>query len=896
MAYAALVILIQNLEEILRDNPLSVHLRKQHIETLHEDASSLLSFLRDSEEKGYDHELLKELEMLTRDGVHKAADFIDSYVFINRSAECGSRWRVGWKQISLLAHQSFTQIIEEIKSIKLKVLKIYESKVPGREVLAAKNPPVQDLSLSSPDLEEKLVGIDTDIEMLVLRLAEPSLHLQVIPIVGMGGIGKTTLAKRIYDDPYIVYHFYVRAWVTITQGLTVSVIYQVRTILLSILGCLTTITDEIREKTNEELGEQLYQNLKGMRYLVVLDDMWDTKAWNNLKMFFPDDVNGSRIMLTSRLYDVADCVCPNCSPHCMHFLRASESWDLLKSKLPATESFPPELVETGKHIAKRCQGLPLAVVVVAGILNKMGMNLEVWKKIAESVDALVSEDPERHLDILALSYNCLPGFLKACFLYMGSFPRDYDIPASRLLWLWVAEGFINPVAGKSFEDVAEKYLEDLVSRNLILVGKRRSNGTIKSCYIHDLLRDLCEKESKKENFLNVIKRFASIYPMQPVYQRRVSLHASILHYSYSVNPMPLTRSFLCFDMNKILPDFFLSEFMDQMDFKLLRVLDIMLLRSNHFPIEIVDLVNLRYLALAVNCELPGSICKLKNLQTLIIDHIWEGQYLPWEIWKMRELRHVHLRRGCYFPLPCSRNTEDNSLLVLKNLQTLSTIIGTLSCSKEIFARVMHLRKLEIFGTESDSEAEWHSECLSNLVCLKELETLKCSFLYRPRKHRLPQWKTFPENLKKLTLSGSYFPWVDMATLGMLPNLEVLKLRHFAFEGFSWNPVEDGFPQLKVLLMENSDPVNWDAESSHFPNLRRLVLRECQRLREIPEGIGYISTLEIIELHDCEISLVNSARAIHEEQQALGNEEIEIKITWGDNHPTADFFPERKLFS
>ncbi|XP_073141133.1 putative late blight resistance protein homolog R1A-3 [Henckelia pumila] len=892
MAYAALVLLIQNLEEILQENPSLVHLRREHIKSLHEDASSLLSFLRDSEEKGYDHELLNEMETLMRCGVHKAADFIDSCVYISSSARCGSRFTVGWKQISLLAHQSFTQIIEDIKSIKLKVLNIYDSKVPSREVPAARNPPVQDLS---PDSEGKLVGIDTDIEMLLLRLTEPRLHLRVIPIVGMGGIGKTTLAKRIYHDPYIVYHFYVRAWVSITQGITVSVEYQVRTMLLGILGCLTAINDEIRSKTNEELAEQLYKNLKGMRYLVVLDDMWDTKVWNELKMCFPDDGNGSRIMLTSRLYDVADNVCRD-SAHRMHFLRASESWDLLKSKLSATESFHPELVETGKHIAKRCQGLPLAVVVVAGILNKMGMNLEFWKKIAESVDALVSEDQERHLDILALSYTYLPGFLKACFLYMGSFPRDHDVPASRLLWLWVAEGFIHPVAGKSLEDVAKKYLEDLVSRNLILVGKRRSNGTIKSCYIHDLLRDLCDRESKKENFLNVIKRYASIYPMQPVYQRRVSLHGSILHFSYQMDSMPLTRSFLCFDKNKILPDFFLLEFMDQMDFRLLRVLDIMLLRSNHFPIEIVDLVNLRYLALAVNCELPGSISKLKNLQTLIIDHIWVGQYLPWEIWKMPELRHVHFRRGCYFPLPCSRNTEDNSLLDLKNLQTLSTIIGTLSCSKEVLARLTHLRKLEIFGTESDFEAEWHSECFSNLVCLNNLETLKCSFLYGPKNHRLPQWEAFPENLKKLTLSGSYFPWVDMATLGMLPKLEILKLRHFAFDGFAWKPVEDGFPQLKVLLMENSDPVNWDAESSHFPNLHRLVLRECRRLIEIPEGLGDISTLEIIELHDCGINLVNSARAIHEEQQALGNDEIEIKITWGDNPPTNDFPPGRKLFS
>ncbi|KAI3469011.1 hypothetical protein Pfo_025674 [Paulownia fortunei] len=865
MAYAAVVLLMQNLEEILLPDSYLIHLNRDQIGSLQKELSFLKMFLEKSDEREYDHEMVKKLEIQIRDAARKAADIIDSHVYIsNTRPACLPERDFGWMQISLIAHQSFTQMVNQIKSVKLEVGQLFENEISDGKNMPAGIPSPQDLTPSSSDAEDKLVGIDADIEKLLDGLSGPTLHRQVIPIVGMGGIGKTTLAERIYSDLLVDYHFDIRAWITIPERRTMPPAYRVREM-----------------------------------YLVVLDDMWQTIDWDILKMFLPDDKNGSRIILTSRLGDISVYVNPTGSPHFMHFLKAAESWELLESKLFPKESCPEELIEIGKRIAVKCQGLPLAIVVVAGILNKMDKTLESWMKIAGDVESLVVKDAEHCINILALSYNYLPNSLKACFLYMGVFPRDYEIPVSRLIWLWIAEGFVLPVSGRCLEDVADDYLEDLVNRNLILVGKRRSNGRMKTCHIHDLLRDLCLREAQKENFLHVIKRYAPTSLMKAIAPRRISLHANILHY-FSLRSMPLTRTFLCYDMNQNLPDMFLLEVMDQIDFKLLRVLDIELLRSNHFPIEIVELIHLRYLALAINCELPRSIFKLQNLQTLIIDHIWEGQYLPREIWKMPQLRHIRLKRGCYFPLPYSRGIEEKGQLVLKNLQTLSTLIGPVSCSKEVFTCLPGLRKLEILATESDSQIDWRSECLSNLVCLNQLETLKCSFLCRPRKHRLPRGDNFPANLKKLTLSGSYLPWEDMATLAVLPNLEVLKLISFAFEGDQWEPVEGGFVQLKLLLLENSDPIIWVADDSHFPNLHQLVLRECHRLRKIPKRIGDIITLQMIEVHDCSFCVVRSARKIHERQQMLGNDELGIRITSGDNHSPSDlpvyFLSGRSLLS
>ncbi|KAG8374670.1 hypothetical protein BUALT_Bualt10G0020100 [Buddleja alternifolia] len=857
---------LMNLDDILHpDSHLNVYLNKQHIESLQEEVNVLKLFLEGSQERGYDGEMMKKLERRIRDAALTAADFIDSHVYISNHKyddDYLPKRNIGWKQISLIANQSFTHIIKEIKSVMLEVNKISDVpktvKLQGlnsseyllRTILPSRSPPSQDCQNAT----NKLVGIDGHIQTLLHQLTQGS-HRVVIPIVGMGGIGKTTLAERIYNDPLVIYHFYIRAWITIPQGHTTSVVYRVREMFLGLLKCFTKFTNEIDVKTNEELGDQIYKTLKDRKYLVVLDDMWQTLDWDILKMFLPDDKNGSRIILTSRLANIASNIRPSSSPHCMHFLKAAESWELLESKLFPKESCPPELVEIGKRIGIKCQGLPIAIVVVAGTLSKMEKTLESWTEIAENVESLVAKDPDQCINILALSYNYLPNYLKACFLYIGAFPRDNEIHVSRLIWLWIAEGFVQPIRGRCLEEVAEKHLEDLVNRNLVLVGKRRSNGRIKTCHIHDLLREFCLREALKEKFMYVIEQNVPSILVKSIVPRRISLHADILH--FSACSIPLARTFLCYEVNKNLPHMFLLEVMDQIDFKLLRVLDIEFLRSNHFPIEIVQLIHLRYLALSTSCVLPGLIFKLQKLQTLVIDDPWGGQYLPMEILQMPHLRHIRFKRGCYFPLPCNGGIEENGNLVLQNLQTLSTVIGPVSCSKQLFACLPALRKLEIFATESNSEIEWSSECLSNLVCLNQLESLKCSFLYRPTMQRLPREDRFPASLKKLTLSGSYLPWDDMAILGKLPKLEVLKLGSFAFEGDEWIPVEGGFLQLKLLLMENSDPMTWDADETHFPKLHHLILKECYRLVEIPESIGDVPTLQIIEVHDCSYWVVDN---------------------------------------
>ncbi|KAL0322271.1 UNVERIFIED_CONTAM: hypothetical protein Scaly_2523500 [Sesamum calycinum] len=187
--------------------------------------------------------------------------------------------------------------------------------------------------------------------------------------------------------------------------------------------------------------------------------------------------------------------------------------------------------------------------------------------------------------------------------------------------------------------------------------------------------------------------------------------------------------------------------------------------------------------------------------------------------------------------------------------------------------IPNLKKLGISYFSGENDREYH---LDNLVHFHRLEKLKVkiypSFLLRRKLNPV-----FPPSLKKLTLSGWHRPWEDMGIVGSLPNLEVLKLRDYAFRGYKWETSEEEFHCLKFLLIDKSDLQHWITESSHFPNLKCLLLYRCWCLNEIPDDFGEIPTLELIKVDDGNTSLMDSARQIQEIQQGWGNETFEVRI-------------------
>ncbi|KAL1552167.1 hypothetical protein AAHA92_12998 [Salvia divinorum] len=303
-------------------------------------------------------------------------------------------------------------------------------------------------------------------------------------------------------------------------------------------------------------------------------------------------------------------------------------------------------------------------------------------------------------------------------------------------------------------------------------------------------------------------------------------------------------------------------------FRLLRVLDARDVYVSSLPDELFDLFHLVYLAIYYLGRLPSAISKLRSLQTLHLRAKNEWKLfrshcvcLPPEIWMMPQLRHLIF----YGRLP---DPEGRTTPGLGNLQTLS-IVSHAMCSERVLRMIRNLKKLEIDC--SDCEV-----CLNNLVHLHQLEDLKLRSSFSNAFCQKDMF-TFPRMLKRLTLSRVPLPWDEMTTVGSLSNLRVLKLTHRACKGNTWETTEGEFPLLEFLLIEKSDLEHWITESSHFPMLKRLVLDDCWQLAEIPEDIGEIPTLELIEVKGKAVmSLVDSVKRVLEEQRGWGNDGLQIR--------------------
>ncbi|KAL1546801.1 putative late blight resistance protein R1B-16 [Salvia divinorum] len=709
-------------------------------------------------------------------------------------------------------------------------------------------------SIYPPTSRDDVVGIDEDILQMIDRITGNSRDQDILPIVGMGGIGKSTLAKIVYDDPSIKQHFDVRAWVTISQD------YSEESILSQLLASLNRKVDVDGRDSLEVITDEMrrvYQNLWGRRYLIVMDDMWSVEAWDCVRRFFPDNSNRSRIILTTRQMDVATAISRNI--HMMRFLDDEQSWRLFQRKVFGDQDCPLDLQSVGQKIVRGCGGLPLKIVTMAGLLSRIPSTPKSWQQIEVNDGQLES--------ILSLSYNILPTHLRKCFLYMSGFPEDYEIRNSELIKLWIAEGFMEQRnKSKSAEVAAEECLEDLIKQSLVLAISRKIDGKTKSCRLHSMVRDFCVRQAGQEKFLlSVMDYFSNpilrrhFLPQVLQNHRRIGVSCHDLHLKDSTHSS-CTTSIICSSQRGYKPKGSVDNFTS------LRVLHV-LRRNDHSYWElgqVFELIYLTYLASNIpDSIVPPAIAKLQNLQTLIIYR--SGVRLPVEIWSLRQLRH--LIAFSFHPLLL----PEGASLSLENLQTLSMATNFV-CSERMVKMIPNIKKLGICYSGEKFGAGYH---LGNLIHLLRLEKLKLEVhsSFAPHLDNL----VFPPSLIKLELSGGCISWNNMTIVGSLPKLQVLTLKNYACHGEQWETIDGEFGNLIHLLIDQSNLKCWTTDSSHFPRLQCLTLHRCPYLDEIPYEIGEIPTLQLIEVDGHSQSLMDSAKEIQQEQLEYGNEGLEVHV-------------------
>ncbi|XP_058721515.1 putative disease resistance protein At3g14460 isoform X2 [Vicia villosa] len=703
----------------------------------------------------------------------------------------------------------------------------------------------------------------------------------------MGGLGKSTLAKLLYNDTEVKDTFKVRGWSHIPKVMDVVTVTKI---------ILESVTAETVDETNfVKLQEKLHKTLSGKMFLLVLDDMAHENYldWNSLSDIFNAGQIGSKVIITGRDERVALPTFKSLYVHRLSSLETEDSWSLLARHAFVERNYQqhPDLEEIGREIAKKCGGLPLAAIALGGILRFMSpdrwsyvLNSSIWEQTNDAVQPA-----------LLLSYRYLPTSLKGCFAYCSIFPKNSILVKKMVVQLWIAEDLIpQQNSEKSWEKVAEEYFDELVSRSLIfqrsIDDKSKSFiGDEKACFeMHDLINDLAMTVSSP-----FCSRLDKHTPTEMVDKKVRHLSYDRLEYnSYDkfdkLHGLKGLRTFLPMSLNDTWVDNSVSSklFSDLLS----TMTQLHVLSLSHYenitelPTSIGNLIYLRYLNLSYTRikRLPSETCKLYNLQTLLLSYCYKLIELPKDMGKLVKLRHLDIRRTPLKKMPAQ-------LSRLENLQTLSDFVvsntkdGALKI--EDLGKYPHLQgSLSISQLENVTDPSHASQV--NMEMKKEIEELELGWSYNALSNsqiEVLERLRPSTNLKSLTISGfggdKLSNWVGdplfvnlvrlmisgckncsrMPSLGKLSNLKKLFISGmqsiksvdtviYGSDSASFQP----FTSLETLRFE--DMPQWEewkligGTSIEFPSLIHLSVHHCPKLKEtIP---GNLPKLERLSLEKC----------------------------------------------
>uniref|UniRef100_A0A0E0J423 NB-ARC domain-containing protein n=1 Tax=Oryza nivara TaxID=4536 RepID=A0A0E0J423_ORYNI len=453
--------------------------------------------------------------------------------------------------------------------------------------------------------------------------------LTVLPIVGMGGLGKTTFAQLIYNDPEIEKYFPLRRWCCVSD------VFDVVTIANSI--CMST------ERDREKALQDLQKEVGGKKYLIVLDHVWnrDSDKWGKLKTCFKKGGMGSVVLTTTRNAEVARIMVIGEVPvHNLEKLGEAYLMEIIQSKAFSLSKKSDEHFEVLRKIVQRCDGSPLAAQSFGSVLFNR-TTLQEWKDILAKSN-ICNEGEDIIFPILRLSYDDLPLHIKRCFAFCAIFPKDFEIDMETLINLWLAHDLIPLQEDDNIEMVAKHIFNELVWRSFFQDVQKFPLQT--TCKIHDLMHDIAQS-AMGEECVSIVGR--SDYRSKSLEHPRYHFYSldddnTILLDDFMRKQSSTLRTLL-FDRDYIhISTSLLSKSSS------LRALRLRYLNTESLPIRPRHLLHLRYLDISRNYHvkvLPEDICTLYNLQTLILSDCKILVGLPKDMKYMTSLRHLYTN-GC----------------------------------------------------------------------------------------------------------------------------------------------------------------------------------------------------------------------------------------------------------
>ena len=662
-------------------------------------------------------------------------------------------------------------------------------------------------------IQRLVIGRDNDKQRIIDLLMDPENYVSVIPIVGIGGLGKTTLARYVYDDESVARNFDCKLWVSMSQDFKVSNLAKE---ILTPAGAEAKAGMVIENLKMDHLEAIVRNILKGKKFLIILDDVWNvsTEEWNDLKNSLVGGARGSKIVVTTRYHKVASVMSPTGPIHEIKGLPEANCLSLfLKWAFnEGEEKQYPELVDIGEEIVKKCRnGVPLAVRALGSLLYSKTDHRD-WISIRDS--EIWRQNGNYIMPLLTLSYQQLPSYLKQCFAYCSLYPKGYSYDSKELIQCWMANGLLFQTSNKTTQDpenIGLQHIKELLSRSFF--QDLRDFGSHFRFKMHDLFHDLS---------LHVAQNDYCLIENPTNYNARAR-HVSFLGNHLGVDEATMVLHKLS---NKVRTIFFPSEDVLPVSvdesfvktcisrFKLLRLLDLSFSSIEQLPNSINTLKLLTYLSLCGNKKikkLPNSICNLQNLETLILVGCKELEELPRDIYKMTSLRYLSIttKQTC---LP------DNGIECLHSLRTLIfEDCPRIESLAEGIQRLTALRRLA-FGS---------CECLISLPRgMKQLTALESLTINGCGKLDFVEGEDYPMSLRSVVV-------------GALPQLVALP---------QW--LRGSAKSLQFLCISDCDYLGALPEwFSDLSSLRKLEIWGCQKLTSMPEGMDHLTALRDLVIED-----------------------------------------------